>query len=102
MIFVKLVLDNKIASNLSPEDFVKHYYLTDRAKKDLVEIEVVQGEVSDYSCYGCKFEDFLGTNDESHICDTCARVSDLKDNYYAKDFKNEKAKEEYLKVYGVV
>jgi hypothetical protein len=102
MIFVKLVLDNKFAIDITPENFVRHYYLQSLAIEDLVDIEVGQGEMSDYSCKGCKFEDFLGTNDESHICDTCARISDLKDNYYAKDFKNEKAKEEYLKVYGAV
>ena len=44
MLRVVLILDNWIASTLSPEMFVKEYYLTDRAKKDLKYYNVDQGD----------------------------------------------------------
>ncbi|MDO8640848.1 MAG: hypothetical protein Q7R33_04840 [Nitrosarchaeum sp.] len=42
MIVVKMKLDNKFAADMTPEEFVKYYYLTVRAKEDLVKIEVEQ------------------------------------------------------------
>jgi len=44
MLKVVLILDNWIASTLSPEMFVKEYYLTDRAKNDLKYYNVDQDD----------------------------------------------------------
>ncbi len=44
MLKVVLILDNKIASNLSPVEFVKRHYLTDMAISDLEYIKVEQGD----------------------------------------------------------
>ena len=43
MIKVTMILDNWIASSLSPLEFVRTYYITERAEKDLVLIKVEQG-----------------------------------------------------------
>ena len=75
MIFVNMVLDNKFASDMSPESFVKMRYLTALAKADLVNIEVKQGEmvstVSPKDCDTCIFDD-RETNMEP--CVTCLRI----------------------------
>lgn len=45
MLFVKLILDNKIASPDTPEQFVRRLYLTAYARNDLVTMEVIQGDL---------------------------------------------------------
>jgi len=74
MIFVQLVIDNSIASDLSPEAFVKHYYLTPMAMNELVKIEVKQGEMGE---------------DGERIQETmkcgCWRCQGLKSNPYAEE-----------------
>lgn len=44
MLKVTMILDNKFASNMTPEGFVKQYYLTDLAIEDLVGFNVVQAD----------------------------------------------------------
>lgn len=61
MIFVKLVLDNKYAIDMIPEEFVRKYYLTQMAKDDLVKVEVKQGEMEEDGCKGA----------DACLCDDC-------------------------------
>jgi hypothetical protein len=42
MLVVTIVIDNSIASPLSPEDFVKYYYLTEMCEKEMTDIKVIQ------------------------------------------------------------
>lgn len=44
MLKATIILDNWIASCLSPVEFVREYYLTNQAIKDLVLIKVEQGD----------------------------------------------------------
>lgn len=44
MLKVTLILENWIASPMTPAEFVRHYYLTDRGKADLVLMKVEQDD----------------------------------------------------------
>lgn len=54
MLFVQLMIDNSTASPMMPTDFVKHYYLTDRCKKEMITIDVQQGDVLTTKAEGTK------------------------------------------------
>lgn len=45
MIVVTIALENTIASPMSPDQFVKEYYLTERAKQEMLHFKVSQCEI---------------------------------------------------------
>lgn len=44
MLKVTIILDSFIASPLAPVEFVRRYYLTEQAKKDMIIMKVEQGD----------------------------------------------------------
>lgn len=70
MLNIKIAFDNWIAADMTPEEFVRKYYLTDRGKLDLIKMEISQdSNIKGMTCNHLK--SFISDIDRNRYCSHC-------------------------------